>query len=150
MKLILQALVAFAACSSNAWAASTQASTGMFKMVTGLAIVLAVMAIVAWVIKRFLPNMSQHQQSAMRVVSSVSVGARERVVVLQVADRWIVVGVAPGQVNGIANLEIDPQQLQEGKPTASISQSPTAPQLSAFAGWLQQASAKIIQQKSPK
>jgi flagellar protein FliO/FliZ len=27
------------------------------------------------------------------------------VVVIEVADRWLVVGVAPGQVSGIANLE---------------------------------------------
>jgi flagellar protein FliO/FliZ len=38
-------------------------------------------------------------------VGSASVGTRERVVVLELGDRWLVVGVAPGHVSAIANLE---------------------------------------------
>ncbi len=98
------------------WAAS--AATGVsptgsiLKMVLGLVVVLAVMAFVSWGVKRMLPS-AMGQQSAIRIVGGVSVGSRERVVVLEVADRWIVVGVAPGQVNGIANLEVGETQLSE-------------------------------------
>ncbi|HQN64419.1 MAG TPA: flagellar biosynthetic protein FliO [Methylophilus sp.] len=84
----------------------------MLKMVLGLAVVLAVMALVSWAVKRMLPG-AMGQQSAIRIVGGVSVGSRERVVVLEVADRWIVVGVAPGQVNGIANLEVGETMLSE-------------------------------------
>ena len=41
----------------------------------------------------------------IKVVGGVSVGTRERVVVLEVAGRWLVVGVAAGQVNAIADIE---------------------------------------------
>ncbi len=91
------------------WAASNTAAvspTGsILKMLLGLVVVLAVMILVSWGVKRMMPGISG-QASAIRVVGGVSVGSRERVVVVQVADRWLVVGVAPGQVNGIANLEV--------------------------------------------
>jgi len=51
-----------------------------------------------------LPGIGNHQ-STIHVVGSASVGTRERVVVLEVNDRWLVVGVAPGHVSAIANLE---------------------------------------------
>ncbi|MFO1282229.1 MAG: flagellar biosynthetic protein FliO [Burkholderiales bacterium] len=37
----------------------------------------------------------------LRVVASQTVGARERVVVLELGDDWLVVGVAPGQVSAL-------------------------------------------------
>jgi flagellar protein FliO/FliZ len=38
------------------------------------------------------------------VVSSASVGTRERVVVVEVGESWLVVGVAPGSVNALMTL----------------------------------------------
>ncbi len=73
-------------------------------MVLGLAVVLAVMALISWAVKRMLPN-AVSQNAVIKVIGGASVGSRERVVVLEVADRWLVVGVAQGQVNAIANLE---------------------------------------------
>jgi len=77
---------------------------GLLKMMLGLILVLGVMAGVAYLVKRMLPGIG-HQQSAIHVVGSASVGTRERVVVLELGDRWLVVGVAPGHVSAIANLE---------------------------------------------
>jgi len=51
-----------------------------------------------------LPSLSG-QQSIAKVLTSISVGTREKVVVIEVAGRWIVVGVAPGQVAAIANIK---------------------------------------------
>lgn len=84
----------------------------ILKMVLGLAVVLAVMALISWGVKRMMPG-GAGQQSAVRIVGGVNVGSRERVVVLEVAGRWIVVGVAAGQVNGIANLDIGATQVSE-------------------------------------
>ena len=101
--------------AADAIAAGTAAispSGGILKMVLGLAIVLAVMALITWVLKRMMPGVGS-KQSVVRIVGGVSVGSRERVVVLEIAGRLIVVGVAPGQVNRIANLEINAAQLAE-------------------------------------
>ncbi|MDO9366406.1 MAG: flagellar biosynthetic protein FliO [Methylotenera sp.] len=86
-------------------AISPSPTGGILKMLFGLVLVLAVMALVTWALKRMMPGIGG-QQSAVRIVGGVSVGSRERIVVLEVAGRWLVVGVAPGRVNAIANLDI--------------------------------------------
>ncbi len=152
-------LISFFLLSSNVWAGadvgSSPSSAGIFKMISGLAIVLAVMAAVAWAIKRVLPNISNNQHSVARVISSVSVGSRERVVVVQVADRWIVVGVAPGQVNGIANLDVASQQALEDTTNnhgsanlSGISQAFATSFSPSFSQWLQKSTAKFVNNKS--
>ena len=40
----------------------------------------------------------------LRCVAALPVGARERVVVVEVAGRWLVLGVAPGAVRPLADL----------------------------------------------
>lgn len=147
-KYLLFSTLVFA---NHIWASEVVKSSptnGMFKMVTGLALVLVVMAAIAWVIKRVLPNIAQNQQAIARVISTVSVGSRERVVVLQVADRWIVVGVAPGQVNGIANLDAGNQEFLQSTPTPTNS---VAQGISTeFSQWLQKSTAKLVNNKSSK
>ena len=78
----------------------------IFKILLGLTVVLLVMAAITWVLKRMMPG-AGGQHSVIKVVGGVSVGTRERVVVVEVAGRWLVVGVAAGQVNAIANLDKD-------------------------------------------
>jgi flagellar protein FliO/FliZ len=41
----------------------------------------------------------------MQVISALSVGARERVVLIQVGEKQMLLGVAPGRVNYIKELE---------------------------------------------
>jgi len=104
LRLALTALICLG-YQSSAMAATGVSPTGsVLKMVLGLAVVLAVMALISWGVKRLMPGVAG-QQSVVRIVGGASVGSRERVVVLEVAGRWIVVGVAPGQVNALANLE---------------------------------------------
>lgn len=130
------------------WAAEMVAASptgGVLKMVLGLAVVLAVMALVTWVLKRMMPGVGS-QQSSIRIVGGVSVGTRERVVVLEVAGRWLVVGVAPGQVSAIANLEIDSTQRSENLPDVSgavnVNHEINTP---AFAQWLKKSADKFKQ-----
>ncbi|HEY8354991.1 MAG TPA: flagellar biosynthetic protein FliO [Methylophilaceae bacterium] len=95
------------------------------QMTFGLVMVLSVILLLAWLFKRFAPGVSQGG-SVARIVGGVSVGNRERVLVVEVADRWLVIGVAPGQITGIANLDA-------GK-TDPSRQSTPAPY--PFAQWL--------------
>lgn len=109
MKLNKLLILVISLLSSLASAADAVApaspTSGLFKMMLGLIIVLAVMAGIAYLAKKMLPGIG-HQQSAIQVIGSVNVGTRERVVVLEVAGRWLVVGVAQGNVSAIANLEV--------------------------------------------
>ncbi|PLY59391.1 flagellar biosynthetic protein FliO [Herbaspirillum sp. BH-1] len=98
----------------------------IFTMLFGLVAVLAVMAGIAWLLKRFGLSQTLSGNAAAKVVGGVSVGSRERVMVIEVGEQWIVVGVAPGRVNALATL---PRQ----ELTAQQSSQTGAP---AFATWL--------------
>lgn len=118
-------------------AASEQvsASGSLLRMVLGLAAVLGVMVLIAWLMKRLTPGLKQ--QSVVRIVGGVSVGSRERVVVVEVADRWLVLGVAPGQVTSLANLEPG-QELPALTATQSAHQASAQSAAQPFANWLKQ------------
>lgn len=107
--------------------ASLPSSSGsVVTMLLGLTAVLALMAAVAWLFKRFGLTQNLAGNAAAKVVGGVSVGTRERVMVIEVGDQWIVVGVAPGRVNALTTMPR--QELpthQQGKPGAP-----------AFASWL--------------
>tara|TARA_R110002073_G_scaffold326840_2_gene507010 strand:+ start:2445 stop:2885 length:441 start_codon:yes stop_codon:yes gene_type:complete len=77
---------------------------GMLQMVMGLLLVLAIIIAIAWLLKRFaiLPTATS---STLKVIASAGVGQRERVVLVEVGDTWLVLGVAPGRVNTLHSLE---------------------------------------------
>jgi flagellar protein FliO/FliZ len=76
-------------------------STGsVLQVILSLLLVLATVVVVGWLLKRInLPQ--QGAGNALRVVSGVAVGQRERIVLVEVNDTWLVVGVAPGQVSAL-------------------------------------------------
>lgn len=110
------------------WAAAEEVSTtgSLLRMVLGLALVLGVMVGIAWLMKRMTPGLKQ--QSVVRIVGGVSVGSRERVVVVEVAGRWLVLGVAPGQVTSLADLEPG-EEIPLAGPATSQAATP-------FSAWL--------------
>lgn len=98
-------------------------------MLLALAATLAVIGLVAWLMKR-LPQRAFGAPALLRVISSVAVGARERVVVVQAGETWLVLGVAPGRVSALHQM---PRQ-EEAAPTGIVA----APG-NRFAAWLQRA-----------
>ena len=123
----------------SAWAAEAAVispAVSLFKMMLGLGLVLAVMALIAWGMKRLTPGKAG-LQSVANIVGGVSVGSRERVVVIEVADRWLVVGIAPGQVSAIANLDKGSVHLAEANVSKSDAKVSSFSQ--SFAGWLKNA-----------
>ncbi len=74
------------------------------QIVISLLLVLAAIVAVAWVLKRV--NVArQGTGNLLKVIGGVSVGQRERVVLLEVMDSWLVVGVGPGQIRTLHVLE---------------------------------------------
>lgn len=69
----------------------------------GLAIVIGVMLALAWLVKRFVqvPGMGRGQ---VQILGGVSLGAREKAVLLSVDGRRLLVGVAPGRVQTLIEL----------------------------------------------
>jgi len=79
-------------------------STGsILQVIFSLMLVLAAVVLVAWILKRI--NLPQHGAgSLLKVISGVAVGQRERIVLVEVNDTWLVVGVAPGQVRTLHSM----------------------------------------------
>ncbi|MBL8376893.1 MAG: flagellar biosynthetic protein FliO [Burkholderiales bacterium] len=103
---------------------------GMLQMLPGLLFVLALIGALAWAARRFGAGRSV-APSHIRTVASASVGTRERVVIVEIAGEWMVLGVAPGRVDTIARM---------ARPaTATVPDTPAAP---AFLGALAQAMKK--------
>lgn len=76
---------------------------GLLQVFLSLSLVLAVLIGCAWALKRFGPQQITGGAN-LRIVGGLSLGGRERVVVLEVGEHWIVVGAAPGQVSALATL----------------------------------------------
>jgi flagellar protein FliO/FliZ len=76
---------------------------GLLQATLGLALVLGLIVAVAWVAKRFAPG-AVRGGMPLTIVASQAVGQRERVVVVEVADQWLVIGVAPGRVSPLTTL----------------------------------------------
>ena len=71
---------------------------GLLQATLGLALVLGVIVAFAWVARRLAPGTVRGTGVPLTIIASQAVGQRERVVVVEVADQWLVLGVAPGRV----------------------------------------------------
>jgi flagellar protein FliO/FliZ len=101
---------------------------GMMQVLFGLLVVLAAIAAIAWLLRRF-PLGQNAMGGAVRVVGGVALGPRERLVLVEVGETWLLVGVAPGQVNALHTL---PRPLDAPKGNV-------LPTEQGFATWLKQA-----------
>ncbi|WP_316364755.1 flagellar biosynthetic protein FliO [Candidatus Thiodiazotropha sp. CDECU1] len=92
----------------------------------GLLFVLALIIGGAWLFKRYA-QMPIGGKGLVRVVGGASVGARERVVVVEVENQRLLLGVAPGQVRKLHILQTSEQsfqnQLQSEKSGARLADS---------------------------
>ena len=70
----------------------------------------------------------------IKLVGALSLGGRERIMVVEVGNQWIVVGASPGRVNALATMPA--QSAVPGNDSATLAehQSPAA----SFGDWLKQ------------
>ncbi|MES2534906.1 MAG: flagellar biosynthetic protein FliO [Pseudomonadota bacterium] len=103
MKQRCLAGAALLVCSSAAAQTGPGTTGSLLQVVLGLAVVLGLMAAAAWALKRF--GVARPAGGAtVRIVGGVSVGNRERVMVVEVGEQWIVVGVAAGRVSALSTM----------------------------------------------
>lgn len=103
----------------------------LLQTIVALVFVLALLIGLAWFMKRYGPK-AMGGNARMRVVSSLNLGGRERIVLIEVADQWIVVGASPGRVNALATM---PRQEGDLPPPAAAQNGPAA---ANFSEWLKQ------------
>lgn len=79
-------------------------SGSVVQIIFSLLLVLAAIVLVAWLLKRM--NVAQHGSgNLLKVVGGTSIGQRERIVLVEVKDTWLVIGVGPGQIRTLHTLD---------------------------------------------
>jgi len=111
---------------ADAAPALPDAGAGLMQVLLGLGLVVAALIGGLWLLKQ-LSAPRGGAAGLLRIVAGASVGPRERVVVLEVEDTWLVVGVAPGQVSAL-------HRMPKGTPSAA----PAGPAGKDFGAWLKQ------------
>jgi len=117
-------------------APATAASNGIAQMALGLIVVLGLIAALAWLLKRVTAQKS-FAANTLRIISSASVGQRERVVLVEIGDTWLVLGVAPGNVRALHTLP----KTELAVAMRGQSDNPVA-QGNSFAEWLKKMAEK--------
>lgn len=80
-----------------ALAQAAQTDSGSMAVVfLSLLVILGGFVLAAFVLRRYLPGAGK--QGIVKVVGATMVGSRERVVVVEVENTWLLLGVAAGQV----------------------------------------------------
>ena len=76
----------------------------MLQSVLGLALVIAVLFLAAYFLRRLNGGRGFGSNGPMRVVGGLIIGSRERIVLVEVGDTWLVVGLVPGQIRTLHTL----------------------------------------------
>ncbi len=110
--------------------ASTAPATGsLLQTILSLVLVLGILLGLAWFLKRYGPR-AMGASANVKLVGALNIGGRERIMVVEVGDQWIVVGASPGRVNALATMP-----RQEGvEPQAALAAH--APSAGSFGDWL--------------
>lgn len=96
----------------------TVSSGDMLHWTVGLIIVLAVFFLCAWGVRK-LSGMTAVGTEKMRVVGGLSLGVREKVILLQVGKKQLVLGITPGRIDTLYVLEGDDCLSKEQPPTTT-------------------------------
>jgi flagellar protein FliO/FliZ len=88
---------------ATAPAAAPAPISNLFQVILALIVVLLIMFGCAWLLKNHGPRRLLARVPA-RVIGGVNLGGRERILVVEVADQWLVVGSTPTQINLLTTL----------------------------------------------
>jgi flagellar protein FliO/FliZ len=121
------------ATSTASTPAAPDLAASLGQMAFGLAVVIVLLFASLWLLRRL--SAPRGNGAALKVLGAAAVGPRERVVLVEVGDEVLVLGVAPGQVTKLHELSRD--ELAAAQGSAATSADAAHPR--GFASWLKQA-----------
>ena len=94
-----------------------QLAESSLRMVGSMFVVLALVALCAWILRRWRDRQGS-ENGSIEIVSGITLGSKERIVLLRIGDEQILVGVSPA---GMRSLHVVGQSLsrEPGKPVAA-------------------------------
>lgn len=103
-------------------------------MLVGLTLIIGILFFGAYLLRRLNGGRSFGNSGPLRIVGSLMLSTRERIVLVEVGDTWIVVGIVPGQIKTL-------HTLAKGElPVAKSGEKP-------FGQWLKQISERNNENK---
>ena len=119
---------AVALLSAHACAAEVEtpgvSGSAIVQMLVGLTLIIGILFVAAYLVRKLNGGQRFGQNGPLRIVGGLSIGTRERIVVVEVGETWLVVGVVPGQIKTL-------HTLARGELPATTGEKP-------FAQWLRQ------------
>ena len=98
--------------------------TAIVQMLLGLALIIGVLFLAAYLVRQVNGGRRFGHSGPLRIVGGLMISARERIVLVEVGDSWLVVGIVPGQIKTL-------HTLAKGELPATGNEKP-------FAQWLKQ------------
>jgi len=94
---------------------------GLLQATVGLAVVLALIWGAAWLLRR-VGGVGAPATSLIKIIAAQSLGQREKVVLVEFADNWLLLGVTPGQINALQTMPKTtlPEPTPSGAPFARL------------------------------
>ena len=102
--IIMQPSIVFAAVEKKATSVDAFSMMSMLNMVMGLVVVVALILGLSWVLKKYgrLPN---NNLVDMKVLGGLSLGTREKALLIEVENTRLLVGVTPGHIQTLHILD---------------------------------------------
>lgn len=76
----------------------------IFQMLLGLMLIIGILFFGAYFLRKLNGGRSFGNTGPLRVVGGLMISTRERIVLVEVGDTWIVVGIVPGQIKTLHTL----------------------------------------------
>ena len=74
------------------------------QMLTGLTLIIGLLFFGAYFLRKLNGGRSFGNNGPLRIVGGLMISARERIVLVEVGDSWLVVGIVPGQIKTLHTL----------------------------------------------
>lgn len=103
----------------------------MFQTFAGLIFLLALFIGAAWLARRLGATGMLNGKGPLKMVGGLSISPRERILLVEIEDTWLVIGIVPGQIRTL-------HTLPKGSLPAAIAEE------GKFGHWLQQFTNKKI------
>lgn len=124
--LVLAALLPLPSAAAETAATPGVSFGTMLQTFAGLLFILALFIGAAWLARRLgVGNALAAGKGPMKIVGGLAISPRERILLVEIEETWLVVGVSPGQMRTL-------HTLPKGELPASPGETP------AFSQWLQQ------------
>ncbi|MFC5398158.1 flagellar biosynthetic protein FliO [Undibacterium jejuense] len=110
--------------SSAADTSAVNSGVGFLQITGALVFILLVMFGSAWLLKRIGP-VAAGNKLPLKIIGGINVGTRERVLVVEIDEQWMILGVTANNISNLGNI-----------PKRDLPPTTQSPAAGAFQDWL--------------